>query len=58
MSKSSTSFRVFLPDTNTISALALYRRHRRHSSTPASLVDGTDNPAGFLSKVITFATGS
>ena len=57
MSKSSTSFRVFHPDTNSISALALFDATGA-SLTPASLVDGTDNPAGYLSKVITFAAGS
>ncbi|MBP6582084.1 MAG: HU family DNA-binding protein [Chromatiaceae bacterium] len=57
MSKSSTSFRVFHPDTNAISALALFDATGA-SLTPASLVDGTDNPAGFLSKVVTFAAGS
>ena len=57
MSKSSTSFRVFHPDTNAISALALFDATGA-SLTPASLVDGTGNPAGYLSKVITFAAGS
>jgi nucleoid DNA-binding protein len=57
MSKSSTAFRIFHPDTNTLSALALFDATGA-SLTPASLVDGTDNPAGYLSKVVTFAAGS
>ena len=55
MSKSSNSFRVFLPDTNTISALALYDATGA-LLTPASITDGTGDPSGFLSKVVTFAT--
>ena len=57
MSKSSTSFRIFHPDTNTLSALALFDATGA-SLTPASMVDGTGDPAGYLSKVITFAAGS
>ncbi len=57
MSKSSTSFRLFHQEENAIATLALFDATGA-SLTPASLVDGTGNPAGYLSKVITFAAGS
>lgn len=57
MSKASTAFRVLHPNTSSISSLVAYDATGA-MLTPASYVDGTGDPAGNLSKVLTFATGS
>lgn len=57
MSKASTSFRVFHPNTNAIASLALFDSTGA-AITPSSVVDGADNPAGYLSKVITLASAA
>lgn len=57
MSQPSINFRVFFPSSNTVSALTLYDATGA-VLTPASISDGSDDPAGFLSKVVTFATAA
>ena len=57
MSTLATSFRLFYPESNDVSALALYGPDGA-ILTPNSMVDGTGDPAGFKSKVITFAAAS
>jgi hypothetical protein len=57
MSKASTSFRVFYPNTNTLSALSLFDSTGA-AITPSAIADGTGDPAGYLSKVITLATSA
>ena len=57
MSSPSTTFRLIYPDTNTVNSVAL------HDATgaalrPQTIADGTGDPAGFKSKVITFAAAS
>lgn len=55
--KASTTFKLFYPDSNTISALNLFNA-AGDALTPTAVTDGTDNPAGFKSKVITFAAAA
>ncbi|MCB1918638.1 MAG: HU family DNA-binding protein [Candidatus Competibacteraceae bacterium] len=57
MSTPSTTFRVFYPDTNTVTALNLFDATGA-ALTPQTLVDGADDPVGFKSKVVTFAAAS
>ena len=57
MSSPATSFRLFYPETNTVNALTLYAPDGA-LLTPQTLTDGTGDPAGFKSKVITFAAAS
>lgn len=57
MSSPATSFRLFYPDSNTVNALALYSPSGE-VLTPNSMVDGTGDPAGFKSKVLTFPAAS
>lgn len=57
MSSPSTTFRLFYPDTNTLNAVALYDASGA-ALVPATLVDGAGDPAGWKSKVITFAAAS
>jgi hypothetical protein len=57
MSKASTSFRVFYPNTNTLSALSLFDSTGA-AITPSAIADGVGDPAGYLSKVITLATSA
>jgi nucleoid DNA-binding protein len=57
MSSPSTTFRVFYPDTNTVTALNLFDASGA-ALTPQTLADGADDPAGFKSKVLTFAAAS
>ena len=54
MSKLSTSFRLFYADTNTIADLDLHDPSGAEV-IPATLADGTGDPVGFKSKVLTFA---
>ncbi len=57
MSSPATTFRLFYPDSNTVTALALYGPTGA-ILTPSSMVDGTGDPAGFKSKVLTFPAAS
>ena len=57
MSSPSTAFRLFYPDTNTLNAVALHDATGA-ALTPQTIADGADDPAGFKSKVITFAAAS
>ena len=54
MSSLATSFRLFYPDTNTLNAVSLFDATGA-ALTPQTLADGAGDPAGFKSKVITFA---
>ncbi|MGB4336844.1 MAG: HU family DNA-binding protein [Chromatiaceae bacterium] len=56
MSKASTSFRIFHPDTNTLSALSLFDSTGA-AITPSLIVDGTDlGQPGWVYKEITLAS--
>ena len=57
MSSPSTAFRLFYPDSNTVNAVALHDATGA-ALTPQTLTDGADDPAGFKSKVLTFAAAS
>lgn len=57
MSLPFTDFRLFYPDSNTITALNVYDATGA-ILTPQTVTEGTDDPAGFKSKVITFASAS
>lgn len=57
MSSPSTTFRVFYPDSNTVTALHVYDPTGA-ALTPQTLAEGADDPAGFKSKVLTFAAAS
>lgn len=57
MSSPSTEFRVFYPDSNTLTTLNVYDPNGA-ALTPQSVTDGAGDPAGFKSKVITFASAS
>ncbi len=57
MSSPATSFRLFYPDTNTVNAVALHDATGA-ALTPQTFADGADDPAGFKSKVLTFAAAS
>ncbi|WP_295408777.1 hypothetical protein [uncultured Thiocystis sp.] len=51
MSKPSTAYRLFYPESNTVSAAAFHDPSGA-VITPASIADGADDPPGFKSKVI------
>ncbi|MDG4550747.1 MAG: HU family DNA-binding protein [Candidatus Contendobacter sp.] len=57
MSTPATSYRLFYPDSNTVTALALFGPDGS-ALTPQSVADGSGDPSGFKSKVITFAAAS
>ena len=57
MSSPSTTFRLIYPDTNTVNAVAMHDATGA-ALTPQTIADGTGDPAGFKSKVITFAAAS
>lgn len=57
MSSPSTTFRMFYPDTNTVTNAAFFAPDGS-ALTPQTMADGTGDPAGFKSKVITFASPS
>lgn len=57
MSKPSTLFRLFYPDTNTITGLTLHDPSGA-PVVPASVADGFGDPAGFKSKLITLGTAA
>ncbi|MDQ5910490.1 MAG: hypothetical protein QG599_2586, partial [Pseudomonadota bacterium] len=57
MSSPSTTFRLFYPDSNTVTAVSLFDATGA-ALTPQTLADGADNPAGFQSKVLTFTAAS
>ena len=57
MSSPATSYRLFYPDTNTVSALNLFDATGA-ALTPQTLTDGVGDPPGFKSKVVTFAAAS
>ena len=57
MSSPATSFRLIYPDTNTVNTVALHDATGA-ALTPQTVSDGADDPAGFKSKVITFAAAS
>ena len=57
MSSPAQSFRLMYPDTNTINAVALHDVTGA-ALTPQTVVDGAGDPAGFKSKVLTFAAAS
>lgn len=57
MSSPATSFRLIYPDTNTVNAVALHDATGA-ALTPQTIADGTGDPAGFKSKVISFVAAS
>ena len=57
MSSPATAFRLFYPDTNTVNSVALHDATGA-ALTPQSVADGSGDPAGFKSKVITFASAA
>lgn len=57
MSTPATSFRLFYPDSNTVNAVSLFDASGA-TLTPQSVADGSGDPAGFKSKVITFAANA
>ena len=57
MSSPATSFRLFYPDSNTLNAVALHDATGA-ALTPQTFADGADDPAGFKSKVLTFAAAA
>ena len=57
MSSPATTFRLFYPDTNTVNAVALHDATGA-ALTPQTIADGTGDPAGFKSKVLSFAAAS
>lgn len=57
MSSPSTSFRLFYPDSNTVNSVTLHNA-AGVALTPQTITDGTLDPAGFKSKVVTFAAAS
>ena len=57
MSSPATTFRLMYPDTNTVNAVALHDATGA-ALTPQTIADGTGDPAGFKSKVLTFAANS
>lgn len=57
MSSPSTTFRLFYPDSNTVSAVNLFDATGA-ALMPQTVADGAGDPAGFKSKVITFAAAS
>ncbi len=57
MSTPTTSFRLFYPDSNTVTAMALFGPDGS-ALTPQTVADGSGDPSGFKSKVITFASAA
>ena len=57
MSSPSTTFRMFYPDTHTVNSAAFFAPDGS-ALTPQTMADGTGDPSGFKSKVITFASAS
>ena len=57
MSSPATSFRLFYPDSNTINAVSLFDATGA-ALTPQTMADGSGDPVGFKSKVISFAAAS
>ena len=57
MSSPATSFRLFYPDTNTVNSVALFDATGA-ALTPQTMADGSGDPVGFKSKVLTFAAAS
>ena len=57
MSSPATSFRLIYPDTNTVNAVALHDATGA-VLTPQTIADGSGDPSGFKSKVITFTDAS
>ncbi|MER2601140.1 MAG: HU family DNA-binding protein [Candidatus Competibacter phosphatis] len=57
MSAPATSFRLFYPDSNTVTSVNLYAPDGA-ALTPASVADGSGDPAGCKSRVLTFAAAS
>ncbi|MFZ4790828.1 MAG: HU family DNA-binding protein [Candidatus Competibacteraceae bacterium] len=57
MSSPSTTFRLIYPDTNTVNAVNLFDPTGA-ALTPQTVADGSGDPAGFKSKVLTFAAAS
>ena len=57
MSTPATSFRLFYPDSNTVTTLALFGPDGA-ALAPASIADGSGDPAGWKSRVLTFASAS
>lgn len=57
MSSPATSFRLFYPDTNTVNAVSLFDATGA-ALTPQTIGDGAGDPAGFKSKVLTFAAAA
>ncbi len=57
MSSPSTAFRLFYPDSNTLNSVVLFDATGA-ALTPQTIADGAGDPAGFKSKVISFATAS
>ena len=54
MSAPATSYKLFYPDSNTVTALNLFAPDGS-ALTPQAVTDGAGDPAGWKSKVITFA---
>lgn len=57
MSTPATSYRLFYPDSNTVTGLALFAPDGA-ALTPQTLADGSGDPSGWKSKVITFAANA
>ena len=57
MSSPSTTFRLFYPDTNTVNSASFFAPDGS-ALTPQTIADGTGDPSGFKSKVVTFAAAS
>ena len=57
MSTPATTFRLFYPDSNTVNAVSLFDASGA-TLTPQSVADGSGDPSGWKSKVITFASAS
>lgn len=57
MSSPATSFRLFYTDTNTLNSVSFFAPDGS-ALTPQTIADGSSDPAGFKSKVVTFAAAS
>ena len=57
MSTPATSFRLFYPDSNTVTGLSLFGPDGA-ALAPQSVADGSGDPAGWKSKVLAFAAAS
>lgn len=57
MSTPATSYRLFYPDSNTLNAVTLFNV-AGNTLIPQSITDGTGDPAGYKSKIISFAAAS